>query len=167
MEIQRNTYEHGGIKYLVCSNGDIYGPTGKKLKPRKSDDGYAIVTMGRAGVKRSSQYVHRVVAKVFLPNPNNLSDVDHLDNNRMNPAVENLEWVTHEENIRRAYEKGSHIGRITGEKNPKARLTPELVLELRAQYKAGVTIQELVDEYGYPWNTIGNAVKYITWKHLP
>ena len=81
--------------------------------------------------------------------------------------MENLEWVTHEENVRRAYERGSHIGRITGERNPKARLTPEIVLSLRVQYNAGATIQELVEKYGYPWNTIGNAVKGKTWGHLP
>ena len=85
----------------------------------------------------------------------------------MNPDKDNLEWVTHEENVKRAYERGGHVGRVTGEKNPKARLTPEIVLNLRAEYKVGVTIQEMVDKYGYPWNTIGNAVKGKTWSHLP
>ena len=167
MEIHRENYEFGGITYLVCSNGDIFGPTGKKLKARKNEDGYAVVTMGNKRIKRSTKFVHRIVAALFLPNPKNLSDVDHLDNNRMNPDVGNLEWVTHEENVKRAYERGGHVGRITGEKNPKARLTPEFVLMLREEYKAGVTIQEMADNYGLPWNTVGNAVKKITWKHLP
>lgn len=167
MELLKESYEFGGIKYLICSNGDIIGPTGKKLKHRKNEDGYAVVTMGNADIQRSTKFVHRLVAELFLPNPNNLSDVDHLDGNRMNPDLSNLEWVTHKENVRRSYERGSHIGRAVGEKNPRARLTAEIVLNLRKQYKAGVTIQELVDAYGYPWNTIGNAVKGITWSHLP
>lgn len=167
MEILRKEFEFGGIRYLVCSNGDIYGPTGKKLKARKNEDGYAVVTMGNKRIKRSTRFVHRIVAELFVPNPDNYSDVDHLDSNRMNPDVKNLEWVPHEENIKRAYERGGHIGRATGEKNPKARLTPKLVMELREKYKAGITIQEMSDEYGLPWNTVGNAVKRITWKHLP
>lgn len=167
MELLKDTYEFGGITYLVYSNGDIYGPSGKKIQPRKNGDGYLVVSMGNKRIKRSTQIVHRIVAELFLPNPNNLSDVDHVDGNRANPDVTNLEWVTHKENIRRAYERGSHIGRITGERNPKARLTPEIVLNLRAQYNAGVTIQEMVEKYGYPWNTIGNAVKGKTWSYLP
>ena len=167
MELLRKEFEFGGITYLVQSNGDIFGPTGKKLKVRKNEDGYAVVTMGNKRIKRSTRFVHRIVATLFLPNPGNLSDVDHLNNDRMNPDVDNLEWVTHEENIKRAYKRGSHRGRITGEKNPKARLTPELVLKLREEYKSGVTIQEMSDNYGLPWSTVGNAVKKITWKHLP
>lgn len=167
MEILRKNYEFGGITYLICSNGDIFGPTGKKLKARKNEDGYAVVTMGNKRIKRSTRFVHRLVAELFLPNPLNLSDVDHLDGNRMNPDMSNLEWVTHEENIKRSYERGSHIGRAVGEKNPKARLTPAIVLKLREEYNAGVTIQEMVEKYGYPWNTIGNAVKGYTWSCLP
>lgn len=167
MDILRKNYEFGGITYLVCSNGDIFGPTGKKLKARENADGYAVITMGNKRIRRSTQFVHRIVAELFLPNPEKLSDVDHLNGERMNPDVSNLQWVTHEENVRRAYERGSHIGRITGEKNPKARLTPDFVLKLREEYNAGVTIQEMADKYGMPWNTVGNAVKKITWKHLP
>ena len=167
MELLKDTYEFGGITYLVYSNGDIYGPTGKKIKPRENDDGYLVVTMGNKRIKRSTVFVHRIVAELFLPNPDNLPDVDHVKGERANPDVRSLEWVTHEENVRRAYERGSHIGRVTGERNPKARLTPEMVMEFRAEYKAGVTIQEIADKYGYPWNTIGNAVKGKTWSHLP
>lgn len=167
MDILKANFEFGGITYLVCSNGDIFGPTGKKLKPRKNSDGYLVVTMGKSSIKRSTKFVHRIVAELFLPNPNNLSDVDHQDNNRANPDYNNLEWVTHEENVKRAYERGSHVGRITGEKNPKARLTPSFVIKIRQEYKAGVTIQDMADKYGLPWSTVGNAVKGITWKNLP
>ncbi len=132
MEVLRKNYEFGGITYLVYSNGDIFGPTGTKLKHRKNADGYAIVTMGNKRLRRTTQFVHRIVAELFLPNPQNLSDVDHLDGDRMNPAMENLEWVTHEENVKRSYQRGSHVGRAVGEKNPKARLTTEIVLNLRS-----------------------------------
>ncbi len=167
MKEQKKPFKYNGTTYLVYSNGDIYGPTGRKLKHRKNEDGYAVVSMGRRSIGRSTKFVHRIVAELFLQNPHRLTDVDHLDCNRMNPDVNNLEWVSHQENVRRSYERGSHIGRAVGEKNPKARLTPEIVLKLRDEYNAGITIQEMVEKYGYPWTTIGNAVKHTTWKHLP
>ena len=155
----------GGRKYTIYSDGTIYGVSGNLLKQRPNPDGYATVTLGD-GKQRKNYSVHRLVAEYFLPNPNNLTDVDHLDGNRMNPRVENLEWVSHQENISRAKARGSYNGRYVGEKNPKARLTEEIVLKLRAEYAQGVTIQEMVKKYGFAWNTIGNAVKGYTWAHL-
>lgn len=165
MELLKKTYEFDGKQYLVCSNGDIYGPTGVKLKHRPNHDGYATVTMG--GKRRTRVHVHRLVANLFLPNPNGLSDADHLDGNRMNPALENLEWVTHTENVRRAHEKGMYSGRFVGENNPKAKLTTDIVMKLRAEYQSGITVMGLCKRYGYPWTTVDNAVKGRTWKHLP
>ena len=43
MELLKKNFEFGGITYLVCSNGDIFGPTGKQLKARENGDGYAVV----------------------------------------------------------------------------------------------------------------------------
>ncbi len=165
MKLLQKTYEFDGKEYLVFSNGDIYGPTGVKLKHRSNHDGYATVTMGRDN--RTTVFVHRLIAKLFLPNQNGLSEVDHLDGNRMNPSLGNLEWVSHQENVRRAHEKGMYSGRFVGEKNPKAQLTADIVMQLRAEYQSGITIMGLHRQYGYPWTTISNAVKGITWKHLP
>lgn len=161
------SYDFGSLPYLIFSNGAIYGPSGKRLKVRPNSDGYAVVTMGKKTVQRSTKFVHRLVAELFLDNPNDYSDVDHLDGDRMNADMDNLEWTTHEENVGRAYRKGSYSGRYVGEKNPKARLTAEIVLQLRKEYKAGTTIMELHHKYGYPYNTIGNAVRYKTWTELP
>lgn len=46
--------------------------------------------------------VHRLVAEAFIPNPNNLSDVDHIDENKNNNSVENLRWLSHKENSSRS-----------------------------------------------------------------
>lgn len=133
-----------GVEYLVYSDGRIYGPTGVEISQRPNHDGYATVTLGSKKKGRKRVFVHRIVAELFLVNPNNYSDVDHLDSNRMNPSADNLEWVTHQENIRRAYDRGGHIGRAVGERNPRAGLCEELVLLMRDLYKNGTTIQEMV-----------------------
>ena len=167
MHLQKKRIIFKGVEYLIYSDGRIFGPTGVELSQRPNHDGYATVTLGSKKKGRRRVFVHRLVAELFLENPNNYSDVDHLDSNRMNPSVDNLEWVTHQENIRRAYERGGHIGRAVGMRNPRAGLCDELVLLMRKLYKNGTTIQEMVEKYGYPWTTISNAVKGVTWKHLP
>lgn len=166
MESVLKPYTFHGVTYFVSQDGTIYGPKGMPLKHRRSQDGYAEVTLGKTGCRKTKS-VHRIVAESFLPNPLGLPEVDHLDSNRMNPSVENLEWVTHEENVHRAHERGNYNGRYVGEKNPKARLNAEIVMQLRSEYQSGTIVMELHKKYGYPYNTISNAVRGITWKHLP
>ena len=52
----------------------------------------------------------------------------------MNPATWNLEWVSHQENVRRAWERGNHDGKFDGAKNPRATLTENIVRTLRQKY---------------------------------
>lgn len=166
MESVLKPYTFRGVTYLVSPDGTIFGPKGTPLKHRENHDGYAVVTMGKKG-HRGTQFVHRIVAELYLPNPLGLPEVDHVDGNRMNPAVENLEWVTHQENVRRAHERGNHIGKHQGENNPRAHLNAEIVMQLRSEYQSGTTVMELHHKHGFPYNTISNAVRGITWKHLP
>ena len=70
----------------------------KEIVKLKSNHGYAVIS--------SSTYVHRIVAKTFIPNPENKTDVNHKDGNKKNNHVDNLEWVTKSENTRHAYSTG-------------------------------------------------------------
>lgn len=166
MEKLTAIYKFRGAEYLVYSDGTIYGPKGKPLRHRPNSDGYSIVTMGKKG-HRTTQFVHRIVAQLFLPNPNGLPEIDHLDNNRANPSLDNLEWVTRRENTGRASARGSHKDAHKGERNGRANLTAALVMQMRAEYQAGARITDLLEKYGHPFNTISNAVRGITWQHLP
>jgi len=85
-------------KYEVHSDGQIYSTlTSKFLKQVQSKDGTAKVNLYAEG-KRKSVYVHRLVAKAFISNPNNKPQVDHVDGNKQNNSVSNLRWCTNEEN---------------------------------------------------------------------
>lgn len=67
--------------------------TGKILKPGINHKGYLIVQLSNCGEKRNHR-VHRLVAEAFIPNIDNLPEVDHIDNDRQNNKVDNLRWVT-------------------------------------------------------------------------
>jgi len=68
---------------------------------------YRMVTLSEDG-KTKSRYVHRIVAEAFIPNPNNLPQINHIDGDSHNNNVENLEWCTAQENQNHAYTTGLH-----------------------------------------------------------
>lgn len=78
--------------------------------------------------KRSSYTVHRLVAQAFIPNPENKTDVNHLDNNPLNNRVDNLEWLTHKENMEYSAKQG----------RTRVYLTPERILEAQELIEQGV-----------------------------
>lgn len=85
--------------YTVNDNGQIYSiRSNKYLKPRKDKDGYLLVNLYKEK-KQYTRKVHRLVAEAFLDNPEDKAEVNHIDMNRQNNEVSNLEWVSHRENI--------------------------------------------------------------------
>lgn len=90
----------GNIKSLHCNKEKILKPT-----IRSNNYKYYFVGLLKDG-KRKYFAVHRLVAMMFIPNPSNYEQVDHLDGNKLNNNVKNLEWVTPKENTNRAWKKG-------------------------------------------------------------
>lgn len=107
----------------------------KIMKLSKDKDGYYIIGLGCAkkGIKRKTYRVHQMVAKAFIPNPSNLPEVNHKDENKINNYVGNLEWCTTKYNL--TY--GHRLDCARGERNDKHKLTKEQVLEIRRIYKKG------------------------------
>ena len=86
--------------YEVSTFGQVYSKmSGKILKPALNHKGYQIVALYKAG-KCYSRRVHRLVAETFIPNPDNLREVDHINNIRDDNKSENLRWATASENTR-------------------------------------------------------------------
>ena len=87
--------------YAVSNLGNVkslkYGKE-RILKPRKNKDGYLFVTLCKNG-KMKNFKVHRLVASAFLPNPNNLPQVNHLDEVKTNNVVSNIEWCSAKYNM--------------------------------------------------------------------
>ncbi len=79
------------------------------LKPQISkSNGYVYQMLYKNG-KEKLLRVHRLVAMAFLPNPNNLPQVNHKDGNKQNNSVDNLEWCEQSDNMKHAYKNGLQI----------------------------------------------------------
>lgn len=91
--------------YTVFENGDMLGLSGKKMHPGKDGRGYHYIFVHSEG-KRKTKKVHRIVAECFIPNPENKPQVNHVDGNKNNNCVDNLEWVTQSENMMHAFRSG-------------------------------------------------------------
>ena len=83
--------------YLITEEGDVYSTKYGKLKKRKqqtTDKGYKIIVLWNNG-KQKNYRVNRLVAETYIPNPDNLPEVNHKDEVKSNNNVANLEWSTH------------------------------------------------------------------------
>lgn len=99
-------YEH---LYQINENGDVYSNTSKRLiKPYINKSGYLMIALSKNS-KAKHLLVSRLVASHFIENPENKAQVNHKDCNKLNNHISNLEWVTHQENIRHAVDKGKYV----------------------------------------------------------
>jgi hypothetical protein len=92
-------------RYCVSGVGTVVNVnTYKMLKPTEHNgkQPYYYVTLSKNG-KTKKVFIHRLVAETFIPNPNNLPQVNHKDGNVHNNAISNLEWVTNRQNTEHAY----------------------------------------------------------------
>ena len=89
--------------YYISSYGQIIkinsDGTGKTIKPFKNGNGYLRVHLWQDG-QEQREYLHRLIAEAFIENPENKPQVNHIDCDRENNRVDNLEWVTRDENMK-------------------------------------------------------------------
>lgn len=97
-QLNKNNFNH----YLIESDGRMYNSKMNLIKPviNKNNGYYQVVLRNKAaGVKATAFYVHRLVAETYIPNNNNLPVVNHIDFNKLNNDVSNLEWCTIKQNV--------------------------------------------------------------------
>lgn len=101
-----NNYE----SYTIDEDGNVVNTITKKvLKGSIGEHGYKYYRLSKDG-KKKMFYAHRLVAEAFIENPNNLPIVNHIDGNKLNNNVKNLEWVSASDNIKHAHETGLIAG---------------------------------------------------------
>lgn len=117
-EIWKDINGYEGL-YKVSNLGNI--KRFNKSKNRKFNinrNGYVLVNLYKNGTSKNLS-VHRLVAKSFIPNPENKPQVNHIDGNKLNNCISNLEWCTAKENIIHTYKKLNRKG-VSGNKKKLA-----------------------------------------------
>ena len=103
--MQKDVIGYEGL-YKISPNGEIFSEYSKRLlKPYVASDGYLRVNLCK-DKKVKITMLHRIVAETFIPNPNNLPVVNHIDGNKANANAKNLEWATFSENSYHAFATG-------------------------------------------------------------
>ena len=148
----------------VSEDGEIKSH-GKMIKGEITRNGYIRIHVSNCG--HSERYlVHRIVAEVFLPNPQRFPVVNHIDGNKQNNRVSNLEWCSYSKNLIHAYK--NKLRSCDGEKNHRAKLTEIEVKEIRSTYIKGKHCEnnayQLAKRYDVSPKTILNIVKHESWK---
>lgn len=103
--VGRNQYGH---TYIIVKKGKILKPCTQR--------GYEYVVLSVGGVNRKTMKVHRLVAEAFIPNPDNKPCIDHINTIRNDNRVENLRWVTIQENSDNPLTREHSFGHITHRK---------------------------------------------------
>jgi len=112
---------------------------------------------------RYTAIAHRVVAKVFVPNPKNKPEVNHKDEIKDNNRAKNLEWNTGKENKQYSIEK-TRRNTPKGEASASSILTESEVAEIR-NLKGKATYREIAKIYNISYSTVQNIFSGRTWKH--
>ena len=150
---------------------------GRILKPRINPGGYYYIGLGKNGTKATFA-VHQLEAQAFIPNPaspdgeraDSKPTVNHIDGNKLNNNLSNLEWASYSENLSHAYKTGLRQAvksSEVGSKNYKRKLKPEQVLEIKRLLATGnLTHKEIATQFGVSKSIVGkiNSNKY--WSHI-
>ena len=139
---------------------------GRTLTQSINTYGYLCVKPSIEG-KKTLKYIHRLVLEAFIPNPDNRPQVNHMDGNKQNNHVSNLEWATAKENSQHAVDTG--LSPNKGESCHTAKLTEDDVRFIRKHYNPDTTDfnqKTLAEKFGVEKCTISQIVHRKTWKHV-
>ena len=154
-------------KYLIYDDGRIYDIKEEKFRqPRENKKGYDKVSFYIDG-KYKRLFVHRLVLMTFKPveGMENLQ-VNHIDGNKKNNRLENLEWCTQKENIEHAIVHGLFKNCIGyGDNSHHHKITQEIANAIKADLLAGdMSIRKIASKYGISPSTVCQIRSGKTWR---
>lgn len=149
-------------RLIVTSKNIVAKINQRILKKKVTKKGYERLTLSVSG-KHKDVGVHRLVAQAFIQNPENKKEVNHIDGNKQNNQISNLEWCTRNENEKHAFKIG--LKSLKGEKHTLARFTESEVLQIR-EMRGIKTGKQVAKEYGVTDGAIYRIWNRKTWNHI-
>jgi hypothetical protein len=105
---------------------------------------------------------HRLIAEKFIPNPDNKPHINHIDGNKSNNSIDNLEWVTPSENQLHSYKTGLSKP-LAKDNNPYSKLKSSDTPVIRQRFSNGEKIQSIRKDYNVSYSTIWRIVNNKGW----
>lgn len=158
-ELWKPLLEYKGIE--VSSVGRIRKAANKRRKERiltefpKDKDGYCRCSVQKLDGTWTSQPVHRLVAKTFIDNPDNKESVNHIDGNRTNNRVENLEWVTAKENVIHSFKFGK---RKICKDVPKRTILTDFQISQINKLREMYTVNQIAKLFNIEYQSLKNII---------
>lgn len=149
--------------YKVSNIGTVINIKTNKIVPTNfCQKGYKRVSLW-VNKKQKTSRIHRLVAITFIDNPNNLAVVNHVDGNKLNNSIENLEWCTEEYN--RIHARDNNLMQ-NGESRPSSKLTKDDILKIPSFVSMGATVSEIAKHFNVERTTIDNIFLGKKWRHV-
>jgi len=156
------------LGHKVYSNGIIISCKGVSISKRLNEKGYWQVNLFYDG-KNHCKRLHRILAELFIPNPENKPQVNHKDRNRANYDLDNLEWSTARENCVHSVLNGGRDNwtrNNKGSNNSKSKICKNDVENILLYYNNKILTQkELSRKYIIGQSTINKIVNKKLWAH--
>jgi predicted XRE-type DNA-binding protein len=148
--------------YMISNFGRVKNvKTGRILKQNKVK-GYNAVGLCK-NRQQETLYIHRLVMENFVPNLFNKKTVNHIDGNKLNNFLNNLEWASQSDNVYHSYKVGLASNR--GEKNNRAKLTEKEVTEIRTLSKT-LRQGEIAKRYGVTQAAVSSIITGKNWNYI-
>jgi len=155
-------------RYSVTKDGNIYSHrNGRFLKPILHRQGYLRCKLykGDDDYKGIVFYNHRLVALAYIKNLENKKTVNHIDGNKMNNNISNLEWMTQCENMQHSFDIGLRSHK--GENHPSSKLNEAKVRIIKTLFNRNdITQQEISNFFDVSFSAISDIKTGRSWKHL-
>ncbi len=146
---------------------EIYMKQQESRNTSQTGDSYYYVVDLYKNKKRKHMKVHRLIAEAFIPNPNNLPHINHINFNTLDNSLENLEWITPKGNSQHSLVHGRlRPPKLKGEDSPSSKLKESDVIFIRKNYTIK-DIAKISKIYGMSRAGMYHVLKRECWKHVP